>query len=175
MNFMSPYLAGLLFGDGTSHLAKNGAYAVWIDQHERNSKIVDRAVKEFIRMKLNVHHYRYLNKVRAMVYSKALFLEFRGMRDKPVKFFRSLSKKQKLEFFSGFFDAEGTATDRLVVYNGNTEVLEEIQTFLGKNNIFGHIYKYGKIHGIQIYQRESIMRLIKLTDSLKIKSFVLPS
>jgi len=130
MKNMSPYLAGLLFGDGTSYLGKNGVYAVWIDQHERNCKIIDRAVKEFKKMDLNVHHYGFLNKIRAMIYSKALFHEFRKIRENPIEFFRSLSKKQKLEFFSGFFDAEGTATDRLVVYNGNLDILNEILSFL---------------------------------------------
>lgn len=175
MKNMSPYLAGLLFGDGTSHLAKNGAYAVWIDQHERNHKIVERAIKEFEKMNLNVHHYGFLNKIRAMVYSKALFLEFRKMREASVEFFQNLSGKYKFEFISGFFDAEGTATDRLVVYNSDIELLKIINDFLVKNHIVSYIYRYGKIYGIQIYRRKSIATLKQKTDSLKIKSFVLPS
>lgn len=170
MNMMSPYLAGLLFGDGTSHLGKNGAYAVWIDQHERNSKIVLRVVKELESIGLNVHHYGFLNKKRAMVYSKAMFIEFRRMRSNPKEFFRNLKIKDKFEFFSGFFDAEGTVTDRLVVYNGELDLLDEMQRFLEKNKIHGHIYRYGKIFGIQIYKRESIARLRELTDSTKICS-----
>jgi hypothetical protein len=175
MKSMSSYLAGLLFGDGTSHLAKNGAYAVWIDQHERNNEMIERAVRELKKMNLNVHHYGFLNKKRAMVYSKALFQEFRKMRESPAEFFNNLSEKKKFGFISGFFDAEGTATDRLVVYNGDLKILEEIKKFLTKNSIFGHIYKYGKVYGIQIYRRDSIRKLKKKTNSIKIKSFVLPS
>ncbi len=176
MNKMPPYLAGLLFGDGTSHLGKkNGAYAVWIDQHERSSKIVLRAVKEFEKIGLNVHHYGFLNKKRAMVYSKALFSEFRKMRANPKEFFRNLKIKDKFEFFSGFFDAEGTVTDRLVVYNSELELLEEMHRFLVKNKIHGHIYRYGKIFGIQIYKRRSIARLRERTGSIKIETSVLAS
>lgn len=173
MKKMSPYLAGLLFGDGTCYLAKNGAYAVWIDQHKKNNNIIEKAVKEFEKMGLNVHHYGFLNKKRAMVYSKPLFHKFRELREKPKEFFRKLSIKEKFEFFSGLFDAEGTITDRLVLYNGNIEILKEIKNFLIKNSIAGNIYRYGKIHGIQIYQRESIAVLKKKSISIKIKLSVL--
>src|SRR3989338_1415233 len=124
---ISPYLAGLLLGDGTLNKGKNRAYAVWIDQHQRNSKIIDNAVREFQSLGLNVHHYKFLNKVRAMIYSKEFFQKFESLRENPVSFFHKLSKIEKWKFISGFFDAEGTATDRLVIYNSRLEILKIFQ------------------------------------------------
>ena len=173
---MKPYLVGLLYGDGTSNFGnKNKAYAVWIDQHQRNSAMVDKAVEEFRSLGLNVHHYGYLNKMRALVYNKRLFMEFREIRKEPIHYFKKLSKKGKLEFISGFFDAEGTVTDRLVLYNGNTVLLAEIQRFLETLSIVGKIYRYGKIHGLQIYRRKSISIFASKTNSIKILKSVLPS
>ncbi|NOX71108.1 MAG: hypothetical protein GXO64_00195 [Candidatus Micrarchaeota archaeon] len=171
---MSPYLVGLLFGDGTSNFGKkNKAYAVWIDQHERNSKIAEKAKSEFENIGLNVHYYTYLNKVRAMVYSKSIFHEFNEIRKEPVKYFKSLGKKKKFEFISGFFDAEGIVTDRLVLYNGNKKLLEAIKVFLELSiEVTGHVYRYGKIHGLQIYRRSDIKKFILKTNSIKIKNSV---
>ena len=39
---METYIAGLLVGDGCKHKRKNGAFAVWIDQHNRNNKILQK-------------------------------------------------------------------------------------------------------------------------------------
>jgi len=154
---MDPYLIGLLFGDGTSNYGKtNKAYSVWIDQNERNLKIAKKAKQEFEQLGLNVHYYPHSkNKIRAMVYSKEIYTEFQEVRKNPVKCFRSFNKKEKLKFISGFFDAEGTVTDRIVLYNGNLDILGEIQKFIAdKLNVIGHVYRYGKVYGIQIYRRE---------------------
>ncbi len=171
---MGPYLGGLLYGDGTSNYGKkNKAYAVWIDQHQRNLLIVERAKIEFQKLGLNVHYYSYSNKIRAMVYSKQLFREFREMKQNPQIFFSKLSKSNKMEFIAGFFDAEGTVTDRLVVYNGNIDILKEIQKFLTILEIYGKIYRYGKIHGLQIYKIKEIVLMQKYIPSIKILSSVL--
>lgn len=168
-------MIGLLFGDGTSHYGKNKAYAVWIDQHQNNSYIIDRAYKEFRKLGLNVHRYKFLNKERAMVYSKQLFQKFRGVKSNPVAYFRGLSDKEKILFISGFFDAEGTITDRIVLYNSNTSLLRAIQKFWLKLGIEGYLYRYGKIHGIQVYRRSQIARLVKNMKSEKVLRSVLPS
>jgi len=168
---MKPYLVGLLFGDGTSYLAKNKAYSVWIDQHERNSKIAERAKLEFEGIGLKVHYYAYGNKVRALVYSKKTYLEFLKIRADPVKYFKKLGPRGKLEFISGLFDAEGTVTDRLVLYNGHIGILQEIQSFIAeKINVTGHVYRYGKICGLQIYKKDHIKAFINKTNSIKVRS-----
>lgn len=167
---MTPYLVGLLFGDGTSNYGKkNNAYAVWIDQHERNIEIAKKAKDEFEKIGLNVHYYTFLNKVRAMVYSKATFIEFREIRNNTLGYFESLNEKERFEFISGFFDAEGTVTDRIVLYNGDKELLIAIKDFLFKVlEVVGHVYRYGKIHGLQIYRRNDIQKLIPKMISIKI-------
>ena len=170
---MDAYLAGLLYGDGTLHRGKNKAYAVWIDQHERNNKIVDIAVKKLKAENLNVHHYGFLNKIRALVYSKAMYIEFQEIRSNVSKYFQSLSEKNKWQFISGFFDAEGTVTDRLVLYNSNTSLLRVIQNFLKRKGITSYIYRFGKIHGLQIYRKSDVNKIRKKLNSVKIKNSAL--
>ena len=168
---MNPYLIGLLFGDGTSNYGKkNKAYSVWIDQHKRNQKITEKAKDEFEKMGLNVHYYSHTkNKIRAMVYSKNIYEEFQEVKNHPIKYFKKLNAKGKFNFISGFFDAEGTVTDRIVLYNGNIEILKQIQKFIAeKINVVGYVYRYGKIHGLQIYKRDHIKRFVENTSSIKI-------
>lgn len=168
----TPYLAGLLFGDGTCY---RGNYGVWIDQVKRNLFIVEEAKKELEALKFKVHYYGYLNKQRALVYSKDLYYEFISLRENPVKFFESLTKDQKKKFIAGLFDAEGTVTDRLVLYNGDLILLKHIRKFLKNNNIPSYIYKFGKIYGVQIYRREDIKKVNDIIPSLKLKNSILPS
>ena len=168
---MNPYLVGLLFGDGTSHHGKkNQAFAVWIDQHLKNEDIAEKAREEFEKLGLNVHYYPHTqNKIRAMVYSKQLFNEFKEIRENTISYFNKLKPKDKFEFISGFFDAEGTVTDRIVLYNGNIDLLIAIQRFIAARiNVVGRVYRYGKIHGMQIYKREHIKKFIKHTNSIKL-------
>jgi len=164
------YLVGLLFGDGTSNISKNGAYAVWIDQHKRNLKIIERAREELENLGLNVHYYSHSNKMRAMVYNKKLYNEFKHIRKNPVEFFAELSKEDKNDFIAGFFDAEGTVTDRLVVYNSHKKLLESIREYLTGLKICGQIYRYGKVFGIQIYKKKCIEEFEKQIKSVKISS-----
>lgn len=168
---MTPYLAGVLFGDGTSNKGKNRAYAVWIDQHKRNSKIIKRVVSEFENLNLRVYNYEFLNKERALIYSKEIFFEFREIRRDIRKYFKELSNDNKWEFISGIFDAEGTVTDRMVIYNNNTQILEEIKNFLEKQKIVCYIYRFGKTFGLQIYRKNSINIFRAKVNSVKIHSF----
>ncbi len=169
--YMDSYLAGVLFGDGTYNKGKNGAYYVWIDQHERNSKILDR-VSEILQD--NGHKiYRYRvpdNKLRVLTYSKKLFVEFQELRKNPVTHFEILNKKNKLKFVAGFFDAEGTHTDRIVIYNSHLKLLEAVQSFLKTIGIFPAIYKFGKISGLQLYKKEYVEKFKKNINAIKIAS-----
>ena len=168
---ITPYLAGVLFGDGTINKGKNRAYAVWIDQHKRNSKVIKRVVSEFKNIGLKVYDYEFLNKERALVYSKEIFLEFSYIRKNIGKYFKSLSTRNKWEFISGIFDAEGTVTDRIVIYNNNTQILKEIKNFLEEQKIVCYIYKFGKTFGLQIYQRNSVGIFKMRVNSVRIHSF----
>ncbi len=163
------YLAGLLYGDGTCHIGKNRAYAVWIDQHEKNKDILNKAIEKFKKLDLKVHHYGFLNKFRALVYSKELFFIFKEMRNNIEKFFSELSEKEKFNFIAGFFDAEGTVTDRLVIYNSNTKLLKLIQDFLNRKEIKSYIYKFGKIFGLQIYRKSHVLLFKENISSVKIQ------
>lgn len=153
---MNAYLLGLLAGDGARYLGKNGRYMVWIDQQERNIKILERAKTILESLGFNVFFYPVPdNKKRVAVYSKKLFLEFEKMMENLADSFESLNQEDKKEFVSGFLDAEGTVTDRIVIYNSNIKLLESIKKFLENLGVVCYIYRFGKIFGIQVYQSNS--------------------
>lgn len=168
---LDPYLAGLLFGDGTLFRGKNRAYAVWIDQHTRNRRILDRAEEKLKANGLNVHRYPFLNKERVLVYSKDLYSVFKDLKRKYVNYFEGLNEETKLQFISGLLDAEGTTTDRLVIYNKSLELLKAIRSFIAGLGVNCHIYKFGKVYGLQVYERKSIAILRSQLDSVKLGLF----
>ena len=170
---LKPYLAGLLFGDGTSHIR---ACSVWIDQVERNEPIILRAKEELEKIAKKVHYYRHTkNKIRAMIYSKKIYYEFLALRKDPVGFFNSLKENEKKKFIAGFFDAEGTVTDRLVLYNNHLKLLKAIKSFFTKEKIISYIYKFGKVYGVQIYQIESVKKFTKIIPSVKLSKHLFSS
>lgn len=165
---MKNYLIGLLVGDGALHKRKNGAYAVWIDQHTKNIKIFRKAVSIFNSLKYKTYVYNVPdNKIRVLTYCKELFEQLKEIRENHVNFFEKLSASEKKKFIGGFFDAEGTVTDRLVVYNKNKKLLEAIKKFLEQMGIVCYIYKYGKVFGIQIYREDSIRIFLKEIKCIK--------
>ena len=166
---MNSYLTGLLVGDGTLHLGKNWKYQVWIDQHNKNSDILRKAVEILRNDGFNVWVYKVPgNKTRAAVCAKRLFVEFAEIRKNPAEHFLHLNENEKREFIAGFFDAEGTVTDRLVIYNGNIELLQAIEEFLKELGIVCYTYRFGKILGIQIYQKKSRETFVKNITCVKI-------
>ena len=73
------------------------------------------------------------------------------------------------KWIAGFFDAEGTVTDRIVLYNSNERLLNTIKEFIAEEiDVVGYVYRYGKIHGLQIYKRDDIKKLIQKTYSVKL-------
>src|SRR3989338_1319249 len=169
--YMDSYIAGVLFGDGTYNKSKSGAYYVWIDQHERNLSILDRVSKTLQADGYKIYRYKVPdNKHRVLTYSKKLFVEFSALRGDPVTHFKNLNKRNKMKFVSGFFDAEGTYTDRIVIYNSHLGLLKEVQNFLKTIGIFPAIYKFGKIFGLQLYKKEYVEIFKKNINSTKIAS-----
>jgi len=167
---MNTYLLGLLAGDGARYLGKKGRYMVWIDQQVKNLKILEKAKQILEALGLNVFFYAVPgNKKRVLVYSKKLFEEFSRMMENLPDFFNSLTEDGKKEFIAGFLDAEGTITDRIVIYNKNRKLLESIKGFLTKLGVKSYIYQFGKVFGLQIYKRESIAILKKeIKGSIKL-------
>ena len=165
---MNPYLMGVLFGDGTCNYSKsNRAYQVWIDQHIKNEDIAKKTKSLFIDSGFNVHYYYFLNKVRVRVYSKELYKLFKEMRLNPKDYFNNLSNHDKLEFIAGFFDAEGTVTDRYVMYNMEKKLLDVMKSFL-EVSIKCYIYKFGKVYGLQIYRKNDMKKFKEIIPSIKI-------
>jgi len=171
---MNAYVLGLLAGDGTRYSDKKGRYMVWIDQHIKNSKMLQKFETIMKNLGFKVFVYRIPgNKIRAQIYSKEVFLKFENLMKNIEKAFDSLSDSEKLDFIAGFFDAEGTITDRLVIYNKNLELLNKIKAFLEKLGIVCYVYKFGKVFGIQIYRKDSI-RIFKDKVKSSVKLSLLP-
>ena len=166
---MDPWIAGVLVGDGTRHHGSNRAYAVWIDQHTRNSAVLDKIQNLLIANGFKVYRYKIPdNKYRVLTYSKALYLEFESIMKNPVDFFSALPESEKKDFIAGFFDAEGTKTDRIVIYNSDKPLLEAIQRFLSEIGIPGHIYRFGKIHGLQVYRKRHATLFLEQINSVRL-------
>ena len=169
---MVSWLLGVLVGDGTIYIdKKNGRYMVWIDQHLRNREVIEMVEKEFRKIHFKPFKYRVpSNKIRILIYSKEFCNRLREIKKSPEKYFKSLSNNEKLEFISGFYDAEGTITDRIVIYNKNYDLLEEIKKFLETLQIESSIYRFGKVFGLQIHKKSSIKKFIEKTDSIRLRS-----
>lgn len=93
------------------------------------------------------------------------------MKD-PARFFSRLSTDEKKYFIAGFFDAEGTATDRIVIYNSNTKLLRAIQNFLSEIGVPSYIYKFGKVHGVQIYRKAHVEMFLKHVKAVRLVALV---
>lgn len=173
---MKKYMAGLLFGDGVAHHNKrNRSYAIWIDQHKKNIDIIEKAKQEFSDEGTKFYCYKVPdNKIRVLAYSKEKFLELKEIKKNPIKFFKKLSEKQKREFIAGLFDAEGTFTDRLVIYNKNRKLLKEIKKFIENLGIVSYIYKFPKVFGLQIYRKIHVQIFIQKIKSVKLSRVIQP-
>jgi hypothetical protein len=175
---IDPYLVGFLRGDGSTSKRKDGAYAVWVDQAEKNRDIFEQGVlPRFEHLGPKVYSYRYYAKkdktykLRALVYSKELYTELRKIFRDIESYIKSLSETEVKEFIAGVMDAEGTFTDRVVIYNKDTNLLRLIQKKLDKLGVTNsHIYKFGVVHGLQIYRRASLKRLVGEIPSVKLRS-----
>ena len=173
---VDPYLVGILFGDGSTSKRKDGAYAVWVDQTERNKPIIDNTIPKLQKLGYKVYSYRYYAKsdrvwkYRALVYSKELYSDLRSKFSDITTYIGTLSNDEARSFIAGVMDAEGTVTDRVVIYNGNKALLEAIQQRLELLGIrHSHIYKFSTIHGLQIYRRDSLRKFTTTIPSVKLK------
>ena len=172
------YLAGFLYGDGTCYHnpSVNRAYAVWIDQIEKNTYLL-----EYIRQHLGnfsrVHNYQYKSpdglKTRMLVYNKNLFFQFKKLREEPIEFFNNLDTEEKFNFLSGLLDADGTITDRIVIYASNKNLLLNFKQFLDNHEVISYVYKYSSIFGLQIYRKQSIEALKDKMISIKFRTKIL--
>ena len=173
---MDKYVVGLLFGDGVAHRNKrNRSYAIWIDQHVKNLDILEELKRIFIKNKIKFYWYKVPdNKIRIFSYSKDKYLEIKGVKENSSSFFKKLSNIQKKKFIAGLFDAEGTVTDRLVTYNKDKKLLEEIKKFLETLGIISYIYKFSKVFGLQIYRKIHIQIFKKHIKSVKLSRAIQP-
>ena len=101
---------------------------MWVDQAEKNRDIFEKGVlPRFERLGPKVYSYRYyakkdrIYKLRALVYSKELYTELRKIFRDMKSYIDSLSDEQAKQFIAGVLDAEGTVTDRVVIYNKKTQ------------------------------------------------------
>ncbi len=174
---LDPYLVGIIRGDGSAVKRKDGAYAVWVDQAEKNYKIIEEVKLRFERLGLKTFFYRYYSrqdkayKFRALVYSKELFMRLKSVFRNIKAYIDRLSDEDARQFIAGVLDAEGTVTDRIVIYNKSMILLKAIQGRLNELGIFhSHIYKVGVVHGLQIYRRRSLKSLVGEIPAVKLRS-----
>ncbi len=174
---LDPYLVGIIRGDGSVSKRKDGAYAVWVDQAEKNHSIIEEVKLRFERLGLRTFFYRYYSKqdlswkIRALVYSKELFTRLKSVFRHIGAYIDTLSDEEAKQFIAGVLDAEGTITDRVVIYNKNMILLRAIQTRLDKLGIYNsHIYKFGVVHDLQIYRRGSLKSLVGEIPAVKLRS-----
>ena len=175
---LDPYLVGMIRGDGSVSKRKDGAYAVWVDQAEANRTVFEQGIlPRFKLLGPKVHSYRYYAKRdktykhRALVYSKQLYTELLETFRDMGAFIEQLSPKDARQFIAGLIDAEGTVTDRVVIYNKDTELLNAVQKKLNELGVTdSHIYKFGVVHGLQIYRRRSLKSLVGEIPAVKLQS-----
>ena len=174
---LDPYLVGVIRGDGSASKRKDGAYAVWVDQAAKNHKIILKVRSRFKRLGLKVFFYRYYSKqdkawkYRALVYSKELCLLLKSVFRNIRAYVEKLSDEEAKQFIAGVLDAEGTVTARVVIYNKSMVLLRAIREKLDKLGIFhSHIYKFGVVHGLQIYRRRSLKSLVGEIPAVKLQS-----
>jgi hypothetical protein len=175
---VDPYLVGILYGDGSISKRKDGAYAIWIDQAEINKQIIyTEVVPRMQKLGHKVFAYKYYAKKdktwkhRALVYSKQIYEFLRETFADISAYIRGLTDDEARSFIAGLLDAEGTVTDRVVIYNGDRKLLKAVRAKLvamGFDNVY--IYKYGTVEGIQIYKRSVLKKLFREIPSLKLRS-----
>jgi LAGLIDADG-like domain len=175
---LDPYLVGMIRGDGSISKRKDGAYAVWVDQAEKNHTIFEQGVlPRFQTLGPKVYSYRYYAKAdktykhRALVYSKELYTCLQSTFRDIGAYIDQLSDGDARQFIAGVTDAEGTVTDRIIIYNKNKKLLKSIQKKLNELGITdSHIYKFGVVHGLQIYRRQSLKRFVGEIPAVKLRS-----
>jgi hypothetical protein len=175
--YLDPYLVGIIRGDGSAIKRKDGAYAVWVDQAEKNRNIIEEVKLRFQHMGLKTFFYRYYAKrekvwkYRALVYSKELYSRLKSVFRNIESYIDELSDEEAKQFIAGVLDAEGTVTDRIVIYNKSLVLLRAIQNRLDKLGIFNsRIYKFGVVHGLQIYRRRSLKSVVGEIPAVKLRS-----
>ena len=174
---LDPYLVGIIRGDGSVSKRKDGAYPVWVDQAEKNRKIIEEVKARFHHLGLKTFFYRYYAKqdrawkYRALVYSKELYTHLKSVFRNIKAYINELSDEEAKQFIAGVLDAEGTVTDRIVIYNKSVVLLRAIQNRLEKLGILNsHIYKFGVVHGLQIYRRRSLKSMVGEIPAVKLRS-----
>ncbi|PUA32941.1 MAG: hypothetical protein B9J98_03390 [Candidatus Terraquivivens tikiterensis] len=175
--YIDPYIVGIFFGDGVTYKTKHGAYCVWIDQKDKNKGILEsEVIPRLKKMGLKVYFYSYYAKAdrtlkwRVLTYSKELYMAIRSISRRIAEYFSTLSDKDATQFIAGFFDAEGTKTDRIVIYNQNLELLKIVKQRLINLSIQNpHIYRFGSIYGLQIYCKRSVKKFLELIPSCRLK------
>jgi len=178
--WVDPYIAGLFFGDGCIYKRKDGTYRVWIDQADKNKEVLKHeAIPRLIRMQVKTHFYSYYSrkdgvmKWRILLYSKELYMVMREVFQKITEYFESLPDMEARQFIAGLFDAEGTKTDRIVIYNRNVDLLrlikQKLEDFGIKNS---YTYSFGPIYGLQIYRKSSVKKFLEVIPSYRLKAYL---
>ena len=174
---VDPYIVGVFFGDGSTYKSNRGAYCVWIDQTEKNKAVLEcEVVPRLKKMGFKVYFYSYYAKAdhvfkwRVLTYSKELYTMMRSTFKDITGYFNLLSDGDAIQFIAGFSDAEGTRTDRIVIYNQNLKLLELIKRRLENLGVQNsHIYKFGSVYGLQIYRKRSVKKFLDLIPSRRLK------
>ena len=171
------YIVGVFFGDGTTYKSNHGAYCVWIDQTDKNKAVLEcEVIPRLKKMRLKIYFYSYYAKAdhvlkwRVLAYSKELYTTMRSTFKRITEYFNGLSDEDAIQFIAGLSDAEGTRTDRIVIYNQNLKLLELVKQKLENLGVQNsHIYKFGSVYGLQIYRKRYVKKFLDLIPSRRLK------
>jgi len=71
---------------------------------------------------------------------------------------------------SGLLDSDGTITDRIVIYSSSKSLLKSISERLEIFSVKSHIYRFGRIFGLQIHDKNSLLTLLRMLSSGKLRA-----
>lgn len=94
----------------------------------------------------------------------------REIFQKITEYFNVLSDEDAVQFIAGLFDAEGTKTDKIVIYNQNFTLLKLVKQRLEDFGVKdSHIYTFGSVYGLQVYRKNSVKKFSEIIPSCRLK------
>ncbi len=171
------YFLGFAVGDGSVYRnRKSRNYEVTIDQkYPENRRYIERISRELSRSKIKFYKYKLefkgYQKVRLRVFGKDIFYLIKFLRTFPLMIL-DLKKKEFKNFLEGLIDSDGSVIeDRILIYSKDINFLYVLNLKLLELGMFGKIYKFGKVYGLQVAGSRRIRKLLSKILPMKSPSW----